>query len=292
MEKPAGEELQERIREEIASLCSGQDNSLGDASTERAWGGPMVGFARGDDPLFDVFKAQIGPFYWTPEEAFALAYPEEDVCAEQLGVLSYLLPQTEATRRDQKAQQRFPAERWTRSRFFGERFNQAMRAELVQRLHGLGYQALAPELLPGWARRQSESLGLASNWSERHTAHACGLGTFGLSDGLITPAGKAVRFGSVVIRARFAPSPRPYDNHRAWCLYFARGTCGLCIGRCPVSAIDEGGHDKERCSRYIREETTPYSLSRYGIEVNNCGLCQVGIPCESRIPPSLAPKAS
>jgi hypothetical protein len=35
----------------------------------------------------------------------------------------------------------------------------------------------------------------ASSWSERHAAHAAGLGTFGLCDGLITAKGKAMQGG-------------------------------------------------------------------------------------------------
>ena len=38
---------------------------------------------------------------------------------------------------------------------------------------------------------------------ETHAAHAAGLGTFGLCDGLITPIGKAIRVGSVVAKMNF-----------------------------------------------------------------------------------------
>ena len=37
----------------------------------------------------------------------------------------------------------------------------------------------------------------ASNWSERHVAYVCGLGTFGCQ-GLITSKGLAGRFGSII----------------------------------------------------------------------------------------------
>jgi epoxyqueuosine reductase QueG len=54
--------------------------------------------------------------------------------------------------------------------------------------------------------------GYASSWSERHAAHAAGLGTFGLCDGLITPKGKAMRAGSVVAKIQVEPSIRFYNH--------------------------------------------------------------------------------
>ena len=63
----------------------------------------------------------------------------------------------------------------------------------------------------------------ASLLSERHAAYAAGLGTFGLCDGLITPKGKAMRCGSVVARIQIAATPRPYEDHHAYCLFYAKG---------------------------------------------------------------------
>jgi epoxyqueuosine reductase len=251
---------------------------------ERLWSSPRVGFARGDDPLFSRLKDDIGDFYWTPEEAFALAFPKRPVPAARLSVISYLLPQTAATRADQRRQTLQPARRWAHSRYYGEIFNCELRLHLAAALTAAGCPAVAPERLPGFDYRRSQRFGLASNWSERHTAHIAGLGTFGLSDGLITPMGKAVRFGSVVAAIQIPPTPRPYRGHQDWCLWHAKGTCGACIRRCPAAAISEQGHDKERCRAYIREVTTPYASSHYDTGATPCGLCQVGIPCESRRP--------
>ncbi|MHB8766391.1 MAG: epoxyqueuosine reductase, partial [Deferrisomatales bacterium] len=127
------------------------------------------------------------------------------------------------------------------------------------------------------------------SWSERHAAHAAGLGTFGLSDGLITAAGKAHRLGSVVVDRPLEPTPRPYANHTAYCLFHARGTCGKCITRCPIGAITKQGHDKNLCCRYV-DMTFQYVPRQYGFEGYGCGLCQTGIPCESTIPKPLRPK--
>jgi epoxyqueuosine reductase len=274
-----------RIEQIISDFCASSPlNSLQNATGELAWGVPQVAYAVGDDPLFAQIKQDIGPFYWTPADAFRMAYPEAACEASELSVISYILPQTAATRLDQRAATEVPAERWARSRFHGEVFNCALRLHLAEQLTQAGYPAVAPERLAGFDYRQSDRFGLASNWSERHTAWIAGLGTFGLSDGLITRVGKAVRFGSVVVRMALEATPRPYAGHQDWCLWYAQGTCGACIQRCPVGAISAEGHDKQACFDYIRKVTTPYVREHYGTEATPCGLCQVKIPCETRSP--------
>ena len=268
-------------------------NSLHLDSGEKAWGEPHVAVAAGDDPFFGQFKEMIGDFLWTPEEAYAIAYPAAPVAATELRVISYVLPQTEATRSDQRQQAEMPAERWARSRFHGEEFNCELRLHLAKKLSKNGFPAVAPERLPGFAYQQSERFGIASNWSERHAAFIAGHGTFGLSDGLITRFGKAVRFGSVVVKADLSVSPRAYgDDHQAWCLWYAKGKCGACAHRCPADAITtEEGHLKPACFSYIREVTAPYATETYGTGATPCGLCQVKIPCEAKVPPALLPVA-
>jgi len=147
-----------------------------------------------------------------------------------------------------------------------------------------GYPALAPALSDQWARKESEKYVFASTWSERHAAYAAGLGTFGLCDGLITPRGKAIRTGSVVARIKIAPTPRPYTDHHAYCLFYTQGICGECIDRCPVGALSQAGHDKIKCRNHIRPVTADYVKTHYGFDGYGCGLCQTKVPCESKIP--------
>jgi epoxyqueuosine reductase len=131
----------------------------------------------------------------------------------------------------------------------------------------------------------------SSTWSERHAAYASGLGTFGLCDGLITPVGKAVRLGSVVARIQIPPTQRPYSDHHAYCLFYGNRDsrtgghiCGKCMARCPVGAITEAGHDKVKCSEHTSHTTAEYVRAQYGFNGYGCGLCQTGVPCESKIP--------
>ncbi len=260
------------------------ENSLKNDKGEAAWRTPLVAFARGDDALFDEQKEDIGPFYLTPPELFRLAYPELEFTAEELAVISWVLPQTRATRKAQRLENSLPAEGWSRARLYGENFNQLLRSQVVEWLHEADIAAVAPLLLPEWQMQELKRYGFASNWSERHATYIAGLGTFGLSDGLITAAGKAMRCGSVVARLPVAPAIRPYNKYNAYCLFYNQRTCGKCIERCPAEAISQAGHDKKRCASYIMEKTSPFAEKSLGEPVSSCGLCQVKIPCEAGIP--------
>ena len=267
----------------IQDFCDGPENTLRDVTNERAWDAPLVGFANGADHIFEVYKNVVGPFHWTPLEIFNLAHPGVSAKAEDLTVIVMVLPQTTATKRDNSRQTVYLAERWARSRVFGEQFNGKLRQHVAATLTAAGYPAVAPSSAPQAKIHDSEKYVYASTWSERHAAHAAGLGTFGLCDGLITPVGKAVRISSVVARIAIAPTFRPYTDYRAYCLFFSHGTCGNCIDRCPAGALSEAGHDKVKCKAHL-DVSRLHVKENYGFDGYGCGLCQVGVPCESGIP--------
>lgn len=273
--------IERTIREWVATS---PDNTLGNAQGERAWDPPLVGFSRGDDPLYQEFREVVGPFHRTPREWFEATFPGEPAAADELTVISWILPQTEATKRDSRVRARLPAERWARARIFGQESNEKLAEHLVAALAAAGHPAVAPSLSPHWATHRSARFGFASSWSERHAAYAAGLGTFALCDGLITPVGKAHRVGSVVARLAVPPTPRRFADHRANCLFFSRGACRKCIERCPAGALSEAGHDKERCVGFLFPETSEYVETEYGFKGYGCGRCQTGVPCESGIP--------
>jgi epoxyqueuosine reductase QueG len=88
----------------------------------------------------------------------------------------------------------------------------------------------------------------------------------------------------VVANIQIPPSRRPYTNPHDYCLFFTQGICGKCILRCPVGAITEAGHDKPKCFQHVEVDTVDYVLSHFGFDGYGCGLCQTGVPCESKIP--------
>lgn len=264
-------------------------NSLHLETGEKAWAKPHVAIARGDDPLFLHNKEMIGPFHWTPAEAYALAFPKAPAPACELRVISYVLPQTPETLADQGLEKTMPAERWARSRLHGEEFNCDLRLHLAEALNRAGHPSVAPERLPAFGWHQSEQFGFASSWSERHAAFVAGHGTFSLSDALITRWGQAVRLGSVVSRIDLPITERVYgDDYHAWCLWYAKGICGACAKLCPAATITTSeGHDKKACFTYILEKTAPYVSKTYGTDDTPCGLCQVEVPCEAQVPSAL-----
>ena len=260
-----------------------QDNSLKNERNEKAWADPIVGFSSGDDPLYQLYKEDIGAFYWAPAEIFAKTFPMLRVTPDQLTVISWVLPQTDATKTDNRKQTVYPSERWARARIYGEEVNIKLRKHVVATLQEVRCEAVAPMFSPLWERKISKRYGFASTWSERRAAYASGLRTFGLCDGLITPKGKAMRCGSVVAHIKILPTNRPYKDHHAYCLFFSKGICGKCIQRCPAGAITEIGHNKVKCRKYL-QITRDYVRSHFGFEGYGCGLCQTGVPCESKIP--------
>jgi len=274
------------LNSQIKEFLNGSpENSMQNVAREKAWDDFLLGFCAGDDAIYQLYKEEaIGPFHWTPAEVFNLHFPDKQADPKELTVISYILPQREITKADNRKENKFPAERWARARIFGEKVNAALRRRLVEALAEQGIDAVAPQLSPHWSRQVSHKYGFASSWSERHAAYAAGLGTFGLCDGLITPKGKAHRAGSVVARIQIPSTPRPYRNHREYCLFFSRGTCKKCMERCPAGAITENGKDKEKCLAHLKPTTSDYVKEHYKFDGYGCGLCQTGVPCESQIP--------
>jgi epoxyqueuosine reductase len=263
------------------------ENSLKMEPDEKAWDDVLVGFSSGADPLYEAYKDLVGESHWTPLEAFSLKYPGVDVNPADLAVISWVLPQREATKADQRKETFYPSRRWVQARFPGEEFNNALRRHVVGELGKRGVKALAPLLLPEWNWEKSPKYVFSSKWSERHAAYAAGLGTFGLCDGLITPKGKAHRVGSVVANLAVPATERPYDNHRAYCLFFHDGSCTGCRKRCPVDAITSEGHDKVKCWSHAGGTCAEFVKTQYGFDGYGCGLCQAKVPCESGIPPKI-----
>ena len=255
------------------------------------WEEPLVGFASGMDPLFFEYKNIIGSFHLTPREIISAALKERGRSLlfteiEQISVISWILPAAENTRKSNRQENQFPSKLWAYTRDFGEACNDALRKHVVGFLKELGYVTVAPMLSPSFQWVRDEKVGLASTWSERHTAYACGLGTFSLNDGFITPKGMAMRAGSVVTLLKLTPSEKKYRHHKENCLQFRNDKCGKCILRCPAGAINEKGHDKNKCEEYIMSEALKSKRAGYGLKnpPAACGLCQTNVPCEFEIP--------
>jgi epoxyqueuosine reductase len=274
----------ESIRREIERLVAEDPGNRLEGGEGPYFEAPLVGFASAVDPLFERYRNEeiVGSFHLTPKELFEEAFGEGSFTGGT--VACWILPIAKEVRRSNRAEERLPSAPWAKTRDRGERFNVFLRRSVVELLEKRGHRSLAPLLSPRWHLVPVTPLGFASTWSERHAAYAAGLGTFGLSDGFITPRGIAHRIGSVVTDLVLPPDERPYEGHRENCLFFNGGKCGVCIKRCPAGAVTERGHDKKRCREHLgvtmREVGPQWAITSEA----GCGLCQTGVPCESRIP--------
>lgn len=280
--------LEQVIKNFIHEAQPNQRTQLDDGTY---WEEPLVGFASGIAPLFFEYKTLIGSFHLTPREIISAALHERGRSLlfteiEQISVISWALPASEDIRKSNRQEKQFPSKLWAYTRAFGEACNVALKKQVVTFLEDLGHPAVAPTLSPTFQYLRDEKVGWASPWSERHIAYACGLGTFSLNDGLITPKGMAVRFGSVVTLLKLTPSEKKYRHYRENCLQFRNEKCGKCVPRCPAGAISEKGHDKDKCKEYVDSEVLQKKRIEYGLEnpPPACGLCQTDVPCEFQIP--------
>lgn len=258
-------------------------NHFDDLSLGKMFDSPLVCVADAHDPWFDRFKEIIGGFYWTPQEALDLVASGN----KAQSVISWCLPISQAARKDNAGEKLIPARTWAYVRTFGEKMVTRLRHGMENQLREMGYAAVAPAVVPENRVQEHASVGISSCWSERHTAMVAGLGTFGISGGLITSRGVAHRLGSVVTNARIEPTPRPYaDDPFAWCLRTACGTCRACIRRCPAGSIGETiqERDKTACRKHL-SSVRELGKERYNWDGTlGCGLCQTAVPCESRNP--------
>ena len=254
---------------------------------ERIFEEPLVGFVRGNDPIFDRFKEVIGPHHFTPWEIMRWQAENNGVKPpdpEDLSVISFVMPFSRNTKQDNAAAVEWPAERWAQTRLLGEIFSQTFVREIVTDLMGQGILAIAPDVTPMFNKKRYPKVGWASPWSHRHIAYAAGLGTFGMHDFLITEKGAAHRLGSFVVNLKLTPNrQRPEDIH-ANCLHYQGRQCLKCAKRCPGAAITaEHAHNKETCYQKVAD-SLKYCNKHYHIFIYGCGLCATGVPCESEIP--------
>lgn len=83
-------------------------------------------------------------------------------------------------------------------------------------------------------------------FSHRHAAYLAGLGTFGVSNMLLTPAyGPRIRFASVLTAAELPPDPVLEEDLCTRCM--------CCIEECPAGALEPGDYpasltDKRACA--------------------------------------------
>jgi epoxyqueuosine reductase len=237
---------------------------------------PIFGFASAEDECFQHLKepSVIGEHFMTPKQWLS----------HSKTVISFFLPFSDEVKQSNTKDLVWPSEEWLHGRIEGQALLNQLSLHIKSDLIRSGYESIIPAMdqrlwIKSALNKGSPNPGVSftSNWSERHIAFVCGLGTFGLSKGLITSKGICGRFGSIITDLYLQPDEREYTDIYEYC-----SQCGECASKCPVNAISiENGKDHIICHEYCDETALKYK-PRYG-----CGKCQTGVVCESGIPKRL-----
>jgi epoxyqueuosine reductase QueG len=252
------EHLGSFIRESICRQVSA-------AGAETEYRQPLAAFAAASDPGFADLRWLASAEHMLPE----------DLLPGARSIVSFFLPfapwvvEANARHRDRVAREWAMAYRETNALI------DQITAHLGEALVGEGIRAAAEP-----ATHNFDPVTLVSRWSHKSVAVVAGLGSFGLHQMVITDAGCAGRFGSLVLDADL---PVLEAERRERCLYFHDGSCLECVARCPASALDaEAPLDKQTCHEHLHSVAEVYQA--LGL-VDVCGKCAIG-PCsfESAVP--------
>lgn len=233
---------------------------------------PIMKIGNAEDPLFLKLKepSGIGSHFLLPVEWLPQAK----------SVLTFFFPFSKKVCESNKKIEIWPSSEWLHSRIEGQKFINEFILYLQKEIRSNGYLSIVPSLDERfWAKTEINpstchpEASYTSNWSERHVAYICGLGTFGLSKGLITERGMAGRLASLITNLKVEPTIRKYNGIYDFCI-----NCGACMKNCPAGAITKKGKDHTICSAFLNKTLDKYR-PRYG-----CGKCQTGVPCEHGTP--------
>ncbi len=231
---------------------------VADAGTATRHRHPLVAFVRADDPRFADLRRVAHADHMLPR----------DLLTDARSVVSFFLPFAPAvveanTRHREKA-----ALEWALAYLETNALIGHILAHLIELLAAYDVRAAAE---PATGNFDPDTL--CCRWSHKSVAVIAGLGGFGLHHMVITDAGCAGRFGSLVVSADLPVVARP---PRERCIYYRDGSCLECVYRCPVHALDGHGQlDKRRCwHRCLENATTFAHLGKADV----CGKCATG-PC-------------
>jgi len=231
---------------------------------------PIVGFSGIDLDEFARLKETVSE-HLTPEELLLGAR----------GIVSYFLPFSADVVRA-NARSDHVAREWAVAYVETNRLLAEIGERLVAVLADRGVRAVAEAPTYVFDKKR-----LRAKWSHKSIAYMTGIGSFGLNRLLITDAGCAGRFGSLVVDADL---DMPLTARRERCLYFHNGTCGACVKRCPIGALGiDGAFDRAACYQHLLKADAYFpNLPLTDV----CGQCAVGLPCSLRNPvPESQPSA-
>jgi len=228
------------------------------AGTVTGYRRPLVGLASAADPRFPQLQRIVEPTHRLPE----------DMLPGARAVVAFFVPfadwVVEANARDRsRVAREWPVAYLETNALIGR-----ITGHLMGALAEHGVRAAAAP-----ATHNYDPASLICRWSHKSVAVIAGLGSFGLHRMVITDAGCAGRFGSLVVDCDLELAPvAPKER----CLYFLDGSCHECVSRCPVNALSmDGSLDKQLCNRRLLGLA---SLHGSDPVADACGKCAIG-PC-------------
>ena len=233
---------------------------VAEAGTETRYRQPLVGFASAADPRFPKLRELAEPTHLLPTDLLPTAR----------SVVAFFLPFAKEVVRANRAEPRQVAREWAVAYVETNTLINRIAQQLINALAEQGVKAVAEPSTHNW-----DPVTLISRWSHKSVAAIAGLGSFGLHHMLITDAGCAGRFGSLVVDAALEPTSAPADTARERCPYFYDGSCRVCVERCPVGALTESGLDKHRCYEWLLQVADQFPEVGFA---DACGKCATG-PC-------------
>ena len=271
-------------------------NCLMDFGNKPFFGEPVLAFGDGDSPVFQNFKQTVSESHLLPREILEKQIPvpfkmKPDFEIKHVSVITGALPVNPEIIQIESESSCGGTLIHNHMNWLGGHwgFLKAVSNYIEVLIYIFGHHAVSPffsSLFHDDPRKMADNCRkTVCNWSERHVAEACGLGTFGLNGMIITEKGVAVNLFSVVCDIGITPTLKPKQQN---CLYYKDGSCGKCMERCQNSAISKEGRNPHKCHDYAAQKL-PEILKREGIlekiiGMPTCGQCTMGVPCSTRIP--------
>ena len=243
------------MEEEIRTYIG---NAVATAGATTRYRRPLVAVVETDHPEFTRLKDYVDPSHLLPQ----------DILSGAQSVISFFLPFDKSVV-IANAKSGYAAREWAIAYIETNTLIDRLCASLGDLLAAHGYEGRWE--LP---THNFDPVRLISRWSHKSVGVIAGLGTFGLHQMVITDAGCAGRFGSLVTTAPLKPTEQP-DRPKERCRYYTDGSCTICVDRCPVGALREDEFDRALCYERCLEVDRYYA----DLELTDvCGKCATG-PC-------------